>query len=235
MNDLFSAKELRHAADRVEAQILAGLESQPQKHEFSPEFHQKMEALLAQGRREERSRRVLRTVAASLAILIICAFSWLVSSAEARNAVQRWVRDAWRGNIVYRFLGKDSSELPDARPVWLPSGYEETRTVLRKYHLSVTYQNEDGDCIFYDLEFMRDGIELNIIPASGEALFEEKVFVQGLPGVLYLSDSESEQSILIWMDEEAGLYYSICAGQDASVMLHMAESVEMTESAKKEK
>lgn len=230
MNNSVTAKELRHAAILLEDHMIAGLETM-QHHEFSQAFQLKMEPLLTKSVREEKSRRVLQTIAASLAVVILCVFSWLATHAEAREAVQRWVREIWQNNVVYRFLGEASFALPDTRPAWLPEGYVETEVDYREDLLSVMYQNENDDIIIYITGTMKNGKKIDIVPAPSVDFREENVNIRGLPGTLYVS--ESEQSILLWMDDVTGVYYSICANADSSVILHMADSVDSVKTTKK--
>ena len=233
MNKGFSAKDLKKAAARVEDSMLAGLlqEDQPQ-HSFSPAFALKMEPVLRQGRKRERNLRAKWTVAAAVALVMICAFSWLASDAQARDAIQRWIRETWRNQIVYRFLGEKTAELPNYRPAWLPEGYEESAAVCRDNRISITYQNEDGGCIFFDAGYMQDGMSINVIPNAGEAYSPETVSILGSSGLLYLSRSEAEQSVLIWTDDETGLYFEVDGILDRSVILHIAESVSLDKSPK---
>ena len=233
MNRDFSAKELKEAAALVEESLLAGLmqEDQPQ-HSFSPAFALKMEPVLRLGRKREQNHRAKWTVAAAFALVMICVFSWLASNAQARDAIQRWIRETWRNHIVFRFFGEETAGLPNYRPAWLPEGYEESAAVCRDNWISITYQNEDGGCIFFDMGYMQDGMAIDVIPNAGEEYLQEKVSILGSAGWLYLSRSGTEQSVLIWMDDETGMYFGISGILDRSVILHIAESVSLGKSPK---
>ena len=233
MNRAFTAKELRIAAARLEDCMMAGLaREEAEPYDFSPAFHMKMEPVLARARRQERSHRAIQTIAASVAVILICGFSWLATHAQARDAVQRWIRETWRNSIVYRFLGEESSTVPEVRPAWLPEGYEETMALEREGWLSVTYRNENGDCIFFDVHQMHEGTMVDFIANPGEEHALEKVDVGGLPGEIYMSGDRTEQSVLIWMDDEMGFCYELDAKLDASVILHIAESVPLVNPTK---
>ena len=227
MNSRFSARKLKEAAARVEESMLAGLmqEDRPE-HSFSPAFDLKMEPVLTRGRKQERNRRAAWTVAAAFALVMICAFSWLASHAQARSAIQRWIRETWRNQIVYRFWDKNIAEIPEARPRWLPDGYRETDAVYLEGWILVTYQDEYGDCIFFEVGTMREGQTIEIIPNSKEDRLET-IKVNNLFGELYIPADEEEQSNLIWMDDDTGVYYEISARLEASVMLHIAETVKL--------
>lgn len=230
MNRAFTAKELRVAAARLEDCMMAGLAQEEEPYNFSPTFHMKMEPVLARARRQEQSHRVVQTIVASVAVILICGFSWLVTHAQAREAVQRWIRETWRNNIVYRFLGGESFSLPEVRPAWLPEGYEEAMALEREGRLSVTWQNGNGDCIFFDVHQMQEGTMVDLIANPGEETACEKVDIGGLPGEFYISSTE--QSVLIWMDDETGFCYELNAKLESSVILHIAESVPLVNPTK---
>lgn len=210
------------------AVTVAREEAEP--YDFSPAFHMKMEPVLARARRHERSRRAIQTIAASVAVILICGFSWLATHAQAREAVQRWIRETWRNSIVYRFLGGENFPLPDVRPAWLPEGYEETEALEREDRLSVTWQNGNGDCIFFDVHQMHEGTMVDFIANPGEETAFERVDIGGLPGEFYISGTE--QSVLIWMDDETGFCYELNTKLEASVILHIAESVPLVNPTK---
>ena len=73
---------------------------------------------------------------------------------------------------------------------------------------------------------MREGQTIEIIPNSKEDRLET-IKVNNLFGELYIPADEEEQSNLIWMDDDTGVYYEISARLEASVMLHIAETVNL--------
>lgn len=71
---------------------------------------------------------------------------------------------------------------------------------------------------------------VDIMASPGEDLSFEQADVGGLPGEFYISDTE--QSVLIWMDEETGIWYKLDAKLDPSIILHIAESVSLVDPTK---
>ena len=235
MKGAIHSKDLREAARRVEACMLEAWRSEDgDGHVFSPSFDLRMEPLLTGARRRERRLRAAQTFAASFAIVLLCAFTWLASHAAARHAVQKWVRETWRNTVVYRFTDTREAALPKYRPTWLPEGYEETRVLEQSTGLSVTYQNENDDCIFFEVHQMHDGGIIDLITHPGEECTFETVNINGLHGELYISSNAAEQSNLIWMDDEAGVFYVVSATQEPSVILHIAESVSLAKLTKQQ-
>ncbi len=80
--------------------------------------------------------------------------------------------------------------------------------------------------------YMQDGMAIDVIPNAGEEYLQEKVSILGSAGWLYLSRSGTEQSVLIWTDDETGMYFGISGILDRSVILHIAESVSLGKSPK---
>ncbi len=226
MGRLVPLKELRSAAGRLEAGLLEELAREEMTlHEFSADFHRKMEPVLARARHQERLRRRMQMAAASFAVIVLLAFSWLASSAEARAAVQKWVREAWQNGIVYRFFGAEHDGLPTYRPSWLPEGYQEADRYETMDYCVVTYRNDRGGCFFFGYQLMKDGSDMGLVFLDEEAYRQETVSIKGNPGEFYICTGGDEQSSLTWMDEDAGVAFTIDARLSDSVMLHIAESV----------
>jgi len=228
MKGAIHSKELREAARRVEACILEAWGPEDgDGHVFSPSFDLRMEPLLGSARRRERRLRAAQTFAASFAIVLLCAFTWLASNAEARNAVQKWIRETWRNTVVYHFTDTREAVLPNYRPTWMPEGYEEARVFETNTYCAVTYQNDQGSCIFFTYQLMKDSTVMGLIFQDEEEFRYEVVSIQGNPGELYDSFSSGEQSNLIWMDTNAGIAFDIGALMNSSIILHIADSVSM--------
>lgn len=219
-------KELKSAAGRLEAAFLEELAREEMTvHEFSADFLRKMEPVLVRARHQEQIRRTMRTAAASFAVIVLLAFSWLVTNAEARAAVQKWVRETWKNSIIYRFFGAEHTGLPTYRPSWLPDGYQEAEQYETMDYCMVTYRNDHGDCFFFGYQLMKDGSDMGLVFLGEEAYRHETVSIQGNPGEFYICISGEEQSDLTWMDEEAGVAFTIDAKLSDSVILRIAESV----------
>lgn len=112
MNRVVPPKELRSAAATLETSMLEELAKEDMiGHEFSSDFQRKMEAVLVRARHQEQIRKTIRTVAASFAVVVLLAFSWLASNAEARTSVQRSIRETWQKSIS--FLSGFGLDIPE--------------------------------------------------------------------------------------------------------------------------
>jgi hypothetical protein len=226
MNSSLTAKELRAAAALAESRMLAGLgpdEASP--HEFSEAFERKMEPVLKKARRIERTRQTARTIAASLAVVVLFGLIWVATHAEAREAVQKWFTYTWNNIITYRFTEEYTDEFPTYRPTWLPDGYEEMDVFEINKMCDVTYEDEKGNMLVFYYQAMDEGENISFLIPPEDQEQHEAVYIHELPGDLYISAFEDEQNNLIWMDEKNGLLFGIDGILEPEIMLRVAESV----------
>jgi len=60
----------------------------------------------------------------------------------------------------------------------------------------------------------------------------KEISVNGYPAELYLSQNPAQSSCIIWLDDTTGISFCMDAFTDESVLLHMAESVNLSEDTK---
>ena len=233
MNGALSAALLRKAALEAEDKMLAELDKdEASPHEFSAAFKEKMRPLLKKARRREKTQQTLRAVAASLAIVIFCGIIWVATYAEAREAVQKWFKFTWNNIITYRFTEEYTDELPTYRPTWLPEGYKETDVFETKKSCSITYENENGDPLFFYYQAMDDGASIGFLILSEDEVRHESVNIKGSPGDFYICFSGNEQSSLIWMDEKTKISFGVDSYLNPDIILQIAESVSIIKQPK---
>ena len=235
MNSSLTAKELRAAAALAESRMLAGLgpdEAPP--HEFSEAFERKMEPVLKKARRMERTRQTARTIAASLAVVVLFGMIWVATHAEAREAVGKWFTFTWNNIISYRFTEEYTDEFPTYRPTWLPDGYEENNLIDYEDAdmYEVYYEHENGNIILFCYQAMDEEFDLKLyIPDDYR---RESVLIRGLPGDLYFPPEEekADRCELVWIDEEEDMAFCIFGKLERDVKLRIAESVAKVEPKK---
>jgi hypothetical protein len=233
MNNGLTAKELRAAAALAESRMLAELDfDEAQPHEFSETFELKMEPVLKKARSRERARQTARTIAASLAIVVLFGLIWIATHAEARQAVGKWFKYQWNNIVSYSFTEEYTGELPTYRPTWLPDGYEETDVFEINKMCDVTYEDEKGNMLVFYYQAMDEGENISFLIPPEDQEQHEAVYIHELPGDLYISAFEDEQNNLIWTDEKNGLLFGIDGILEPEIMLRVAESVEIVEPQK---
>jgi len=153
--------------------------------------------------------------------------AWLTVDTDARAAFLRWVKEVYETQIVYRFFGEAAEAEPgDYLPAWLPEGYEEVKRYELSSQILITYENQSGERIYYSCMQMKEGAAAGVIP-EGAAV--EQVEVADLPGTLYLDAEGDDPNMLIWVDQDAEMYFDLSSYYDKSVMLHIAESIYLTD------
>ena len=78
---------------------------------------------------------------------------------------------------------------------------------------------------------MFDGTSTFIFNLNGLPDAEE-CEINGLKGQYYPSGEDSRTNVLIWMDEERGIVFSISSTLDKDTMLRIAEGVAIADAAK---
>jgi hypothetical protein len=240
MNSSLTAKELRAAAALAESRMLAGLgldEASP--HEFSEAFELKMEPVLKKARRMERTRQTARTIAASLAVVVLFGLIWVATHAEAREAVGKWFKYQWDHHVFYEFTEKYTGEFPTFRPTWLPEGYEEAYELGYETYggpvinaLDVFYKNEIGQYLQFTYHAMDE--EYSTKTYLPDNYKHESVLIRGMPGDLYLPPEEenSDRCSLYWVDEENCILCGVFGILEPDAKIRMAESVAIVEPQK---
>ena len=128
--------------------------------------------------------------------------------------------------MIYRFFGAaPEGELPDYRPAWVPDGYVEVQSLRTESERVLVYQSSDS-AFTLTYHWMDD---------SGPSILDEtfteskSVFVQGNLGYYYPSAGPGSTNDLIWADESSGLVFILSAYLPEHDILHIAESVELSD------
>ena len=171
--------------------------------------------------------RTLQRVAAVFLALLLTGIGWLTIDAEARAATIAWFRSISQDSIVYRFLNPMPQQtLPDYTPTWLPEGFEE-----QEHHKddlrSSWYYVSGSDFIVIEVDAYHSGTVLSLI---GDHSGYEEVHVNQFTALFVPANGASSISNLVWIDEQNGLIFSVGSTLEKSVMLHIAESIELLQS-----
>ena len=109
---------------------------------------------------------------------------------------------------------------------WLPEGFEE-----QEHHKddqrSSWYYVSGSDFIVIEVDVYHSGTVLSLI---GDHSGYEEVHVNQFTALFVPTDGNSGISNLVWIDEQNGLMFSVDSTLEKSVMLHIAESIELLQS-----
>ena len=192
----------------------------------SKSFTRKMSSLCRRERHPVFHRTMQRAAAVFLALLLT-GIGWLTVDAEARAAAVTWFRSISQDSIVYRFLNPaPQTTLPDYTPTWLPDGFQE-REHYKDDQRSSSYFVSGSDFIVIEIDIYHNGTLLSLI---GDHSGYEEVGVNQFTALFVPANGDSGISNLVWIDEQNGLVFSVDSTLEKSVMLHIAESIELSQS-----
>lgn len=205
--------------------LVQGSKQQP-PYVPSKSFTRKMSRLC---RRERHPvfHRTMQRVAAVFLALLLTGIGWLTVDAEARAATIAWFRSISQNSIVYRFLNPTPQQtLPDYTPTWLPDSFEE-QAHYKDAQRSSWYYVSGSDFIVIEVDVYHSGTVLSLI---GDRSGYEEVNVNQFTALFVPANGDSSVSNLVWIDEQNGLIFSVGSTLEKSVMLHIAGSIELSQS-----
>lgn len=218
---------LRQSAAAARDAMLASLpEPEDCPAACSPRLLRRLGRLLRRQRHPVLYRTMGQIAACFLAVLVLG--GWLSVDGGARAAVFRWARQVYETQTVFRFTGEPAGH-GVYRVGWVPEGYTEWR-VSEGAVVTVYYVNADGEIADFSYGPMQEGTAIAITDTDQSVT--KQVEINGFSGTLYLSTNPASSNVLIWLDEEQGMFFSISGLLDESDILHIAESICLEDSTK---
>ena len=175
-------------------------------------------------------KRAVRTAACFLLACILGFGALLAANPTARADFAQWVREWQDGMNSYSFTGLPSQEELPWYEIGDPlEGYVEGERSKAGGHARIAYWNQEDQRISFRYYWMDKG---TTIGAVTDGMNVEEVTVSGYSGEVYLSIDGSESNAIIWMNEGAEIVFLIDAWADKQELLHMAESVYLSDTPK---
>jgi len=184
---------------------------------------------------KRKTRPIWKTMLQKAAMLLLALSlgfgAVMVSSPTARAALIRWARELYESHIVYRFAGEPvSSELPNYEITALPEGFVETERIEHPKTMIVMYENKDGDTIYFIYGFMQQGTATVLLTENADIV---PVTVNSFEGEFFQSkDLKITDNTMVWLDTELNIYFNISSAYELSDILHMAESISLSNMTK---
>lgn len=228
----FSEDALRQAAALVRQSMLDSMPFPSQcTHEFSPGFQGKMERLISREWRRGSARKAMKRVAMFFLAVLVSAGAWLSVDSEARAAFTTWVRHVYESSVVYRFYGEPAAEaLPAYRITWLPEGYEILDVFDNGNVFNAFYQQGDDVMTGFVFEyfFAQDSSLAELLFFDEGDYNYKTIDVNGVQADFYEALLPGETNFLIWFDESTNIVFIINGFPKESVIVHIAQSVLLT-------
>jgi len=198
----------------------------------SVRFQRQMKKMLANPNAwAKRRKRPLwkQCLSRAAMLLLVCSLTlgaMMAISPTVRATVMEWVMEWYDTQIFYRFFGESNSdELPSYDITKLPTGYkkvEESRELIDR--VSVTYENEEDDMIYFQYSYMKEGILFGVNTENAE-IYE--INVHNCSGHFYKSTDPKESNAVIWLDEQKKIMFMVDGFYEKDELLAMAESIEL--------
>jgi len=173
----------------------------------------------------DHNRGILRKTARWAAVVLLfisLSFSLvMLFSAPARAALERWILEQYETHIVYRYSG-EAEDLPRYELKGLPEGFTELERMETFHFIDVLYGNENGELISFIYSVMAQGGATEIVP-NDDAVIEVKVGRN--QGTLFVPQNPESMKTLTWIDEKAGVHFTLIADLDESDIIKLAESL----------
>lgn len=125
------------------------------------------------------------------------------------------------------------SVLPEYEVTWIPEGFVLEEKVELDNWVLCTYHNATEDkWLSFDYCYASSDMQMQIGGYDDEAApTPEKCFVNGIAADYYPAGNSGTND-LIWIDEEQGIVFAINSTLEKEVILHIAESVSLSDTAK---
>lgn len=160
--------------------------------------------------------------AAAFLLFISFAFSMaMLFSPEVRAAVEHWVAEWYQTHIVYRYFGRGKG-LPQYELTGLPTGFIEILRQEEAASVDILYGNENGGLISFSYQGIQQGGAAGFILNSDDV---SEVMIGRNHGMLFIPLDPKELKTLTWIDEKAGVQFTIAADLDEPELVRLAESL----------
>jgi hypothetical protein len=204
------------------------LMKEPPEHSFTPAFEKKMKKLLRRAK-HPAWHKFAQAAASLLLVIFLTGCAVLAVSPEAREVFAGWVREVYENYFVYTYQGTDEGETDQRHycPTWVPDGWQMTRCEDTGPLMAVTYKNGKGGLL--GLVCFKDTSAAAAAAIDTSHADEQDIQVNGMDTHIYVDRYENGNNILIWTDEEEGLFFVLTGPLSNEEMVRIAESVEAVE------
>jgi len=200
---------------------------------YSPRFMRWERKILASpfkntGKKSYTTTRRVFNVAAAVFITVAVLFGILMAaSPTVRGAVVRWFRELFITHDTYQFTQTTNEQsLGRWRPSYLPDGYIETFHVDLATQIVVNFENDTGDRITLNYMFINEGFVINI---DNEDVDIKEMRIGIHSAYEYRAHDNFKRNSIVWMDEDAGVAFTLSSFEPCEILISIAESIRLSE------
>lgn len=225
----FSDDELRFAAQAVRDSMLSSLEKALEpRHTFSEAFLRRMQVLFRLDDRRNHRKRILQHAAVFLIGVFLTGALFLAFNPDARADFSRWIRNTYEKSIFYQFFSDGTQEesesavsLPDVEFAWLPGDYE-IQVVFSSPQKRRIRLIGAADSIVFEYWIVN---EIDYMEIFSDDYQYENAQINGLPADFYEAFDSDTDNLLVWMNEEGSIMFSLSSIQAKETMARIASSI----------
>ena len=168
-------------------------------------------------------KNVLRRVAVAVLVITVGFGSVMAVSPTVRAAVIRWVIEWYETYIDYQHVGEELDEkMPHYDITGLGNDYVETDRTVSDQVVSVLYENESGDIVCFDYNYLHDG-SFEILNSNDDDVVE--VRINRSDGLLFVPHDPQALLTITWIDEQENMQFSVIANLSEKEIIRIAESI----------
>ena len=223
--------QLTQATAIVRNSMLMALDhSEVPIHNFSSEFELRIQALRKQENHRQAIHKVMRGCVAAILAFIMGMGLFLTVNVEARATVIAWIKEIFEDRIEYWFTEDPQNAFPEYEIKWVPDDMECIYDETTEHSRSVVYMNPNDSQQGFTFSYSRMQEGSGTIMVINETVHSMiPADVNGMVGDLYLSQDPEITHCLIWFDEEHQITFNLTSYMDSEVILHIAESVNLSD------
>ena len=168
-------------------------------------------------------KNVLRRVAVAVLVITVGFGSVMAVSPTVRAAVIRWVIEWYETYIDYQHVGEELDEkMPHYDITGLGNDYVETDRTVSDQVVSVLYENESGDIVCFEYNYLHDG-SFEILNSNDDDVVE--VRINRSDGLLFVPHDPQALLTITWIDEQENMQFSVIANLSEKEIIRIAESI----------
>ena len=233
MNSITDSQLIQATAIVRNAMLMALDQAEIPTHNFSSEFELRIQALRKQENHRQAIHKVMHRCVAAILAFVLGTGIFLTVNVEARAAVIAWIKEVFEDRIEYWFTGDSKNEFPEYDLTWVPDDMECIYDETTEHSRSVVYMNRNDPQQGFTFSYTRMQEGSGTIMALNETEHSiTPVDINGMDGDLYLSKDPEITHSLIWFDEDQQITFNITSYMDSDVILHIAESVKLSNTTK---
>lgn len=203
----------------------------PEEAPFVPSrsFQRRIKRLLKNPARylRRQARPVWRKALEMAATLLLCLSLTLAGVLALSPTARAWVESvvvAWLEEyVVFQFTGEPVVVGGVWRPTWLPEGFKEVSAYESDGYGTIIFEKKDGTAFSFKYQPMINENQFNV---DNEHREYKEIIIDGNRAFLFMADSFSNNSQLIWLNEEKLISFRLVGMLTEEELIMIAESIE---------